>query len=177
MMATHGSGPLRRLLLGSVTAQVLHDVDCPVWTAVHVEQGPTVEWITPSVIVCAIDLDQDGEKTLRWASGIAAEYKAKLALVHVVPRLDSPGEGDYAERYRLRVSEGVNQRIEELQRKLETRAEVQLEAGDVERAVCSAASRLHANLLVIGRGLSGAPRLRTHTYAIIRDSPCPVVSV
>ena len=33
MMPTHGYGPFRRFLLGSVTAKVLHDVKCPVWTS------------------------------------------------------------------------------------------------------------------------------------------------
>jgi nucleotide-binding universal stress UspA family protein len=32
MRPTHGHGPLHRLLLGSVTAKVLHDVRLPVWT-------------------------------------------------------------------------------------------------------------------------------------------------
>src|SRR5258708_30873582 len=32
MMPTHGHGPFRRMLLGSLTAKVLHDVDCPVRT-------------------------------------------------------------------------------------------------------------------------------------------------
>src|SRR4051812_8787795 len=40
MMPTHGYGPFRRLLLGSVTAKVLHDVECPVWTGAHVEETP-----------------------------------------------------------------------------------------------------------------------------------------
>jgi nucleotide-binding universal stress UspA family protein len=30
VMPTHGYGPFRRLLLGSVTSKVLHDADCPV---------------------------------------------------------------------------------------------------------------------------------------------------
>jgi hypothetical protein len=36
-----------------------------------------------------------------------------------------------------------------------------------------------ANQLVIARGAvtEGLGRLRTHAYAIIRSSPCPVVSV
>ena len=37
MMPTHGYGPFRRMLLGSITAKVLHDAECPVWTDVHDE--------------------------------------------------------------------------------------------------------------------------------------------
>ena len=32
IMPTHGYGTFRRFILGSVTAKVLHDADCPVWT-------------------------------------------------------------------------------------------------------------------------------------------------
>src|SRR6266700_8075747 len=42
MMPTHGYGPFRRFLLGSVTAKALHDVDCPVWTSAHVAEKPTL---------------------------------------------------------------------------------------------------------------------------------------
>src|SRR5581483_4829420 len=41
MMPTHGYGMFRTLLLGSVTAKVLHDATCPVWTGVHMENAPT----------------------------------------------------------------------------------------------------------------------------------------
>ena len=34
-MPTHGYGPFRRFILGSVTAKVLHDAGCPVLTGVH----------------------------------------------------------------------------------------------------------------------------------------------
>src|SRR5689334_6025937 len=37
MMPTHGYGPFRRFILGSVTAKVLHDAQCAVWTAAHIE--------------------------------------------------------------------------------------------------------------------------------------------
>ena len=40
MMPTHGYGKFRGLLLGSVTAKVLHDAKCAVWTAAHSE-GPS----------------------------------------------------------------------------------------------------------------------------------------
>jgi hypothetical protein len=45
--------------------------------------------------------------------------------------------------------------------------------------VRGAAEHHEADLVIIGRGklLSTFGRLRTHAYAIIRDSPCPVLSL
>src|SRR5262249_53309636 len=43
VMPTHGYGPFRQFILGSITAKVLHDADCPVWTGVHLEEAPSVE--------------------------------------------------------------------------------------------------------------------------------------
>jgi nucleotide-binding universal stress UspA family protein len=46
----------------------------------------------------------------------------------------------------------------------------------VPDGVCEAIEHLRADLLVIGRGHHGA-RLPSKAYAIVRESPCPVVSV
>ena len=58
-------------------------------------------------------------------------------------------------------------------------ADIVLEAGEAAKIVCAAADRIGADSLVIGRGSAagGFGRLRTHAYAMIRQSPCPVVSV
>src|SRR5277367_1842970 len=55
MMPTHGYGPFRSLLLGSVTAKVLHDATCPVWTAAHVAGKPCQEQAACHDIICAVD--------------------------------------------------------------------------------------------------------------------------
>jgi nucleotide-binding universal stress UspA family protein len=177
MMPTHGYGPFRRLLLGSVTAKVLHDSDCPVWTGVHLEQGPPVEWSTLGHVACAVGLSPSSEKTLDWAANLAGELKAALSLIHVAPRLDSPGEEHYSSEYHRKVAESANSRVAQLQSRVGTNARFLLEAGEVAGAVCAAAAREHADLLVIGRGLINASRLPANTYAIIRKSACPVVSV
>ncbi len=52
-----------------------------------------------------------------------------------------------------------------------------MESGDVSKAVRTAAGRLNADLVVIGRGAADNARLRTHAFGIIRESPCSVVSV
>ena len=51
--------------------------------------------------------------------------------------------------------------------------------GEIIKAVARQASELSADLLVIGRSTTGTllGRLRTQAYGLIRESPCPVVSV
>jgi len=179
MMPTHGYGPFRRFLLGSVTAKVLHDVDCPVWTGVHMDRAPVAS-TSFDHIACAINLGPQSAAVLDWASRMAAEFNARLSLIHVVASLDPRTEDYYfSPEWRAHVMKCAKADVEELQTTLGTRAEVHLEVGDVAKAVCSAAEDLKADVLVTGRSaMSGATgRLPSKTYAIIRDSPCPVVSV
>ena len=42
VMPTHGYGPFRRFLLGSVTSKILHDSDCPVMTGAHMPELPPI---------------------------------------------------------------------------------------------------------------------------------------
>ena len=54
VMPTSGRGLLRRLLIGSVTAKVLHDVSCPVWTGVHgTTRNEQAHWPIKSIL-CAV---------------------------------------------------------------------------------------------------------------------------
>jgi len=168
-MPTHGYGPFRRFILGSNTAKVLHDADCPVWTGVHLEQAPDAGQVSIQRILCAVDLGPHSNKTLAWAAWLQRQFQARLTLMHAVAsHPDAPGIQDAAR--------------EELQRlQLETSAEIDLllETGEPARAICTAAARTSANVVVIGRGSAAGNfgRLRTNSYAIIRQSPCPVVSV
>ena len=83
IMPTH-AGLFRRTLLGSTTAKVLDHADCPVLTTQHAET------ISPRHLehrewVCAIGLDTDSERVLRYASEAAKSVRANLTLVHVIP--------------------------------------------------------------------------------------------
>src|SRR5215469_11714411 len=81
VMPTH-AGRFRRMLLGSTTAKVLNDVDCPVLTTEHAETEPPRPF-EHRVWVCAIGLRQDSERVLRLASRAATVAGAKLILIHV----------------------------------------------------------------------------------------------
>jgi len=128
-------------------------------------------WRRINRVLCAIDL-QTPERTLLWSSDFACEFKAELILVHAVQSLElkDPEEKSVAQ---------ACEQIQVLQRQLSVAGEILIEKGDPAQVVRAAATRLNADLVVIGRspreGVSG--RLRPNTYSIVRDAPCPVVSV
>jgi nucleotide-binding universal stress UspA family protein len=69
--------------------------------------------------------------------------------------------------------------LEELQKTVGSNAAIRILDGDPAKTVAETARAVGADLLVIGRraeiGLLG--RLEVTAYSIIRQSPCPVVSV
>jgi nucleotide-binding universal stress UspA family protein len=83
MIPTQGMGIYRRLILGSTSAKVLHDADCPVWTGVHLENAPPLEALACQRILCAVDLKENSGRVLDWANHLAEEYQADLTLLYV----------------------------------------------------------------------------------------------
>jgi nucleotide-binding universal stress UspA family protein len=162
VMPTHG-GRFRRMLLGSTTAKVLNDADCPVLTTEHCNR------VSPSplehrVWVCAIGLSEDSERVVRVAGQAAAEAGAQLTVIHAV-REESEGE--------------ARRRVEELVGKVGCRAAVEIARGPVQEALLDRALRCGADALMVGRRLPSGEfgRLRDLTYSLVRDAPFPVISV
>ncbi len=179
VMPTH-AGVFRRLLLGSTTAKVLNDADRPVLTTQHAET------ISPRPLehrewVCAIGLTTDSEKVLRYASQTAETFHANLALIHAIPATEpgGPVQLDLEERIQSMEKQAARHRLHELQKAVGSHASVRIAVGPIKDALTEAARRLRADVLVIGRssqpGAQG--RLRDLTYSVVRDAPCPVLSV
>lgn len=177
MMPTHGVGLFRSLLIGSATAKVLHDVSCPVWTATHAEEERARP--APRTILCAVD-DGDGSGALmQWAAAFAARSGATLKLLHVVePITDWPSlEREQARQNEVR--DKARARVEAAQRTVGVAAPLRVAVGSIVATVTEDARQEDADLIVIGRGVVSETlgRLRTNAYEIIRQSPCPVLSV
>jgi nucleotide-binding universal stress UspA family protein len=179
IMPTH-AGVFRHMLLGSTTAKVLNDADCPVLTGRHAESiAPRPfehrEWL------CAVGLTSNSERVLRFATQAAAEVRARLTILHAV----QSGESD--DSIKLNLEEGIQsaekreamRRIAELQQIVGSDLPVRIGIGSVKNALLEAARKSDADALMIGRsphpGVQG--RLRDLTYAMIRDSPYPVLSI
>lgn len=173
MMPTKGMGKFRRLLLGSITAKVLHDVECAVWTSAH-EPSPKV---TSSAgyrsIVCAVGLSAHAEATLRLTGVLAQAYGAKICLLHI---------DEFAE-------DGAISSVEEMRNAfdaacgMDSRGALNISTRVLADAIPEGIRRVvldeAADLVIVGRGhaRAGISRAWSHLYAIIREAPCQVLSM
>jgi nucleotide-binding universal stress UspA family protein len=175
MMPTHGYGRFRGMLLGSVVSKVLHDVDCPIWTAPHTADLGSLHHPPCRSILAAIDLDARQADVIRGAAELARELGVSLRLVHAVPG----AEYLTGARIGLFLLSSARQDIANLQSQAGTTLEVSLMAGPVGKVVRKVALEYDSDLLVIGRGVMHETfgRLRTESHGIIRESPCPVLSL
>ena len=179
IMPTH-SGIFRQMLLGSTTAKVINDADCPVLTSRHAQTiAPRPlehrEWL------CAVGLSSNSERVLRFASQVAAQAHGKLSIIHAVQAGDTdlPIQLDLREEIHSAERQEANRRIADLQQMIGVDAPVRIAVGQVKEALLEAAREADADALIIGRshqpGAHG--RMRDLTYAMVRDSPFPVLSV
>ena len=176
-LPTHGYGPFRRFLLGSVTSKVLHDSHCPVWTGAHIEEQSTTAF-TVGNILCALDLSDHSCNTLSFAAQMAAAFKARLTLAHIIADLGvySVGGSPALAAWQETLASSASERIGQVQREMRTNAAVLVDIGDVPRTLNRMALAQKADVLVIGRNPS-IGHLRGAGYGIIRESRVPVLSV
>lgn len=179
IMPTH-FGIFRQMLLGSTTAKVINDADCPVLTSRHAQTiAPRPlehrEWL------CAVGLSSNSERVLRFASQVAAQAHGKLSIIHAVQAGDTdlPIQLDLREEIHSAERQEANRRIGDLQQIIGVDAPVRIAVGQVKEALLEAAREADADALIIGRshqpGAHG--RMRDLMYAMVRDSPFPVLSV
>jgi nucleotide-binding universal stress UspA family protein len=178
VLPTHGYGPFRKFVLGSVTAKVLDEADCPVLTGVHIAEAAP-EAIHFNSVVCAVDFGPRSLPAFSWAAHMAAEFQARLTLVHALPDLGSISSSQLVHELAVLLARNARDQMQELQGSAGAEAEVFVETGAPAEIVQRAAQQYAADLVVIGRHekAGNAGRLRSNVYAIVRESPCPVLSV
>ena len=178
VMPTHGYGPVHRFVLGSVTAKVLESVKCPVWTVA------TSTWESSAAavkhVLCGAYFDPSTSNTIRWAALFADAFGASLSVLSVLPPTppnDVPES--FVSDWNEGALPGLESRLKGLVQELGVKADILVDQGDTAMILLNVARSKKADLLVIVRrnGKSGQGRFGGNTYALIRHSPCPVVSV
>jgi nucleotide-binding universal stress UspA family protein len=179
IMPSHAN-VFRRMLLGSTTAKVLNDADCPVMTTRHAET------ISPRPIehrkwLCAVGLQEDSKRVLRYSIESAKAFGSNLKLVHVISASDTRGpiEIDHEEELQTEEGKTAHRRIEEFLKEMGSHAPIHIIRGPIKDSLTEAASRFAADILAIGRSPQSGSlgRMRDLTYVVVRDAPCPVLSV
>lgn len=193
VMGTHGRRGLRRLLLGSVTEEVVSTAGCPVLT---VHPGKDQPAGAPAAgisdvsraerIVVPHDFSADADAALGVAQELARQYGSRIDVIHVIaPPIDPEMYTPLHDPARAASQVAVRQ---EVTRRLNERIEAKMLPGiTIEAHVCDghAASGIvdfahdqQANLIVIAsHGLSGLRRflLGSVTASVVRSARCPVL--
>jgi nucleotide-binding universal stress UspA family protein len=177
MMSTHGLGAFYRFLLGSVTAKVLHESHCPVWTGAHLEEVPTHEFSIRHV-VCSVDLSPHAAAPRRWPQRWPwlPRQRLRSSTSRPVSRSGVPADPMSTPLWKEMIVGSATKGIAQLQQDLGTKAEV--DSGNVPELLNRAAEQARADVMVVGRS-PGRNHLGDNGegYGIIRESHLPVLSV
>lgn len=179
VVGTHGTKGFRKLLMGSVADQIFRHVRCPVLAiGPLVREGKTI-W-DPKRILLATDLQSDESRSVAYATALATEHDARLALLHVT----SPAGAPYPEDSDLVIGPYY---LSQLRRLVSDwrggggyQAEVWVEfEDDAVAGIINFATRQAIDLLVLSVHPSAPWTLHFghNAHRIITAAPCPVLIV
>jgi nucleotide-binding universal stress UspA family protein len=178
MMPTRGQGAFRRLLLGSVTGKVLHDASCAVWTDAHEAIGGGKTRVPYQSIICAMGLTEESRAVLHAGAALAKAYGAKLHLVHSVETPPAAYEVDFGP-FRKELMDAAENELQRLRAEAGVEASITIGSGAIAEVVRAEAEKQQADLVIAGRGHSQGTfsRVWSALYSIVREAPCPVISI
>jgi len=196
-MGTHGRRGFDRWLMGSVAERMLAKSHCPVLTVAALEPGETSKGSRRPVsaglkrVLCALDLlSQHSAKTLAYASFLATKSRARLSVLYVTEELSGmgmPGEALSSAPFEREFRKHLE---EEGRKKLEAFVPGSAEGiGEIERIVVSGEAHReilrtaydHGSDLIVmgvhGRAALGVSMLGSTARHVVREAPCPVITV
>jgi len=182
VMGTHGRRGMRRMLLGSVTEEVVRRAPCPVFTI----QTDVVEAPDQAVrrILVPVDFSEAAEMAVHHATEIAQTYGAEVHLLHVVEEVVYPSA--YGIEPALFPKDEVVMRVEKTLGEIAQedigyeRVQVASTIGYAPMTILDYVQENEIDLVVIAtHGRSGLDRMLLGSVAerVIRQSPVPVFVV
>lgn len=186
VMGTHGRRGLRRLLLGSVTEEVVRVAPCPVLTVPQREAGRFSRGEARRLLV-PVDFSEHARLALSYARELATVYDAELHLLHIVDDVVypdfyppvMPSGGALTDELRDQSMERMRLMLASLDL-LDTPTHAHVRGGRAAPTIAEFAEEISADLIVIAsHGLTGLSHmlLGSVTEQVVRRSPCPVFTV
>lgn len=178
MMPTTGRGAVKRFLLGSVTTKVLHDVDCAVWTETHEELAGHEPEFPYRSILCAVGWSDEAAGVVRAGAALAKAFGARLTILHAV-ELPPPSLEMDLTPYRDQIVDASRAFLKKVKQEASVDAETVVVDGALTNFLREQATGHQVDLVLTGRGHAQGTlsSLWSRLYGIVRQAPCPVLSV
>jgi nucleotide-binding universal stress UspA family protein len=181
LLGTRGRGAVTKLFLGSVAEQVLRSVHLPVMTVGPEAHLPVAASDTPAVVLHATTLREASRPSAALACQIAASRGARLVLMHVMPkewaRKTASGEAEHTCEAQLRQ---LAEKTSDPAAGCAASVEPLVIHGNAAIEILAAASRLRANLIVLGATQRSALLNLTRDstiYRVLAHARCPVLTL
>ncbi len=175
VLGTHGRSGFSKAIVGSVAERIFRRAEVPVLTV-----GPWARrslLSAPKRLLAPIDFTAATQHSAKYACALARQRQSELVLLHVI---DDVPKGATADLEGLKHT--VEQSLAELISCEEKPQQVRVvtRVGKIVATVLTVASELDADLLVLG--VHTYPRLLDHlrmqnAYELVRQAPCPVLTV
>jgi len=174
VVGSRGLGPVRRILMGSHSEEIVHRAHVPVL----VLRSGTNVW-PPSRIVIGDDYSEDAKQASELAANIARLYEAETLLVHAYPRLLEEFSGSEAEDAKRQADEELEERASTLKDILGYEPRTVLTSQNAAVAILEAARAGDGPSLVAvgsrGLGAAGRARLGSISTKVVRAAPGAVL--
>jgi nucleotide-binding universal stress UspA family protein len=170
VMGTHGRSGLERIRLGSVTESVLRQVKVPVLT-VGPRIKPAASLSSIRRVLCPVNYSELARIAFEHAVTLAEKTQAELLAMHAV-------ENDLG----ATESDSHRQLCEWVPAEVRDRCEVKevVKQGSAAEQILLEARNSRADIIVVGahpRSFLGTILFGSTTELLIRNAPCPVLSV
>jgi nucleotide-binding universal stress UspA family protein len=192
VIGTHGRSGFERLLLGSVAEKVLRKANCPVLTVPkRIADIAPARQVLYKRILCSVDFSDSSMHALKYATSLAQETDADLVVLHVVAHeFDHAAEtavGAYDAG--MSVADFLKTREAELCRRLQEAVSQANEFCSVKpviahgkpwREILRVAAQRESDVIVMGvqgRGATDLLFFGSTTQQVVRESPCPVLTL
>jgi nucleotide-binding universal stress UspA family protein len=176
VLSTHGRSGFKRLLMGSIAEKLFRNLSCPVLAV-----GPKLSKRFRTLseireILFPTDLSLESRAVFPYLAMVAAEYSARITILHVAPWNDRrhPAAMDEPDAFKSAMNRMFSGQID-------PRCEIRLlvESGDPAERILAHACADKIDL--IGFGVRKSGEITTHfrntiPYKVVLESECPVLN-
>ena len=187
--ATRGRSGLKRLILGSVTERLMRTLSCPL-LVVHSPDNAFVaseDQVNIKSILIGCDFSPDSDVAFEHGLSLAQEFQSELHLAHVVEtsiyqqlhKIESPVEEELQQEIQTRLIKKLQDMVPEEARNW-CKPQTSLLNGHPYEELVKYAERNNIDMIVLGtrgHGLVKSLLVGSTTDRVVRNAPCPVLSV